>query len=572
MQPNNVLPLQHWLKSYTKTSMVNDFIAGIIATIVMIPQGMAYALLAGVPAEYGLYCAILPTLLYALLGSSRSLSVGPAALISIMVASSIGALNPQSDAEYLHYAVNISFLSGLFLIAMRVFRLGSITNFISMPVVSGFTSASAIIITTSQLKHILGIPVASGLSFDETLWQLGTHINDINYNTLVAGILACVGLWYFKGHFPKLVKKLSLPAWLDQAISKAGPMFVVAIAAILVGVFKLHETANIAIVGLIPNELPSLAFVPIDLALWKSIALPSFLIALMCFVTSITVGTSLASKRKERIDANQELLALGAANLGAAFSGTFSLAASMSRSAVNHSAGAETTIASMICAFGVLLTLLFLTPLFYFLPLVVLGAIVIMSVSSLIEIYQIKRCWTLNKADAYSLLATFITVLIFGIEIGICVGIIGSVILIIHRASHPHIAIVGRVGDSEHFRNIERYDVVVNEHLLAVRVDESIYFSNVQCIENFVFEACYQRPATRHLVLIFSSVSFVDTTAVDALDNMISKFKDLNIQLHLAEVKGPVMDQLENSQFVRDLKPGHIFFTTDEAFKTLVKA
>ena len=569
MQLNNVLPLQHWLKSYSKTSMTNDFIAGIIATIVMVPQGMAYALLAGVPAEYGLYCAILPTLLYALLGSSRSLSVGPAALISIMVASSIGALNPQTDAEYLHYAVNISFLAGLFLIAMRLFRLGSITNFISMPVVSGFTSASAIIITASQLKHIVGIPVASGLSFDETLWQLGTHIGEINYTTLFAGILSCFALWYFKGHFPKLVKKLALPTWLDQAISKAGPMFVVLIGAVLVGVFDLHETANIAIVGLIPDGLPSLQFVPVDISLWKSIALPSFLIALMCFVTSITVGTSLAGKRKERIDANQELLALGAANLGAAFSGTFALAASMSRSAVNHSAGAETTIASMVCALGVLLTLLFLTPLFYFLPLVVLGAIVIMSVSSLIEFHQIQRCWKLNKADAYSLLATFITVLVFGIEIGICVGIIGSVILIIHRASHPHIAIVGRVGKSEHFRNIERHDVHIDKHVLAIRVDESIYFSNVQCIENFVFEACYKRPETRHVVLIFSSVSFVDTTAVDALDNMIGKFKNLNVQLHLAEVKGPVMDQLQDSQFVSDLTPGKIYFTTDEALKSL---
>ena len=569
MRLNAVLPLQHWLKSYSKTALINDFIAGIIATIVMVPQGMAYALLAGVPAEYGLYCAILPTLLYALLGSSRSLSVGPAALISIMVASSIGALNPQSEVEYLHYAVNISFLAGMFLIAMRLFRLGSITNFISMPVVSGFTSASAIIITTSQLKHIFGLPVASGLSFNETLWQLGTHVMDINYPTLFAGILACVGLWYFKEHFPKLVKRMPFPTWLNQAMSKAGPMFVVLIGAILVGAFDLHETANIAIVGLIPDGLPSLHFIAIDLALWKSIALPSFLIALMCFVTSITVGTSLAGKRKERIDANQELLALGAANLGAALSGTFALAASMSRSAVNHSAGAETTIASMVCALGVLMTLLFLTPLFYFLPLVVLGAIVIMSVSSLIELYQIKRCWKLNKADAYSLLATFSTVLVFGIEIGICVGIIGSVILIIHRASHPHIAIVGRVGNSEHFRNIERHDVQIDKNVLAIRVDESIYFSNIQCIEDFIFDACYKRPETRHVVLIFSSVSFVDTTAVDALDNMLSKFNDLHVQLHLAEVKGPVMDQLQDSQFVTDLTPGKIFFTTDEALKSL---
>ena len=562
------LPLAHWLKSYQKQDFISDFIAGLIATIIMVPQGMAYALLAGVPAEYGLYCAILPSFFYAILGSSRSLSVGPAALISIMIASSVGALAPANDMEYLKYAVNIAFLVGAFLLLMRLLRLGSMTNFISLPVISGFTSASAIIILTSQLKHMLGISVPAGLSFGETLLVLFEQIDFINYTTLMIGLGACIGLWYFKNFFPHHIKILSLNPLFEQALAKAGPMFIVLISAYIVFIAQLNDVNQVSVVGAIPEGFPTLQVWQLDVSLWRELALPSLLIALMCFVTSISVGTKLASKRKERINANQELLALGMANLVAALSGTFALAASMSRSAVNHSAGAKTTLASIVCALGVLITLLFLTPFFYFLPLAVLGAIVVMSVASMIEIEQVKRCWRINRTDAYSLIATFFTVLIFGIEVGISVGILGSVMLVVYRASHPHIAVVGRVGNSEHFRNIKRHQVQTEQGILAIRVDESIYFSNVQCIEDFILSKT-KDAAIKHIVLIFSSVSFIDTTALDAFEAMKVKLDELGINLHLAEVKGPVMDQLEQTSFIEQLKPGKIFFTTDDAFKAL---
>lgn len=563
------LPLTQWLQSYHKQDFISDFIAGLIATIIMVPQGMAYALLAGVPAEYGLYCAILPSFFYAILGSSRSLSVGPAALISIMVASSVGALAPANEAEYLTYAVNISFLTGVFLLLMRLFKLGSMTNFISLPVISGFTSASAIIILTSQLKHMFGLSIPSGLGFAETVMSLIQQLPLMNYTTLSIAVLACLGLWYFKNHFPIHLKHLSLHPLIEQGLGKAGPMFVVLLSAYAIYYGQLDSIKQVQVVGAIPEGLPSLQIWQLDIRLWQELALPSVLIALMCFVTSISVGTKLASKRKERINANQELFALGAANLMAGLSGTFSLAASMSRSAVNHSAGAQTTIASIVCALGVLLTLLFLTPFFYYLPLAVLGAIVVMSVVSMIEIEQVARCWRVNRTDAYSLIATFFTVLIFGIEVGISVGIIGSVILVVYRASHPHMAVVGRVGDTEHFRNIKRHQVTTEQDILAIRVDESIYFSNVQCIESYILSHAKNSAVIKHIVLIFSSVSFVDTTALDAFEAMKVKLEESSIRLHFAEVKGPVMDQLEQTRFIELLKPGEIFFTTDDAFKAL---
>ncbi|GAB3097522.1 sulfate permease [Aestuariicella hydrocarbonica] len=567
------LPLTHFLKHYRLESFVRDCVAGIVVSIVMIPQCMGYALLAGMPAEYGLYCAILPTFLYALLGSSRCLSVGPAALISIILASSIAALNPQSDAQYIFYAVNISFLAGMFLLLMRLLRLGNLTNYISTPVISGFTSAAALTIMLSQLKHVLGVEIGAGLDFGETLRALIRSLVEVNWPTLSIGVGACLVLWYFKALFPALIKTFSLPTWLQQALGKSGPMVVVFGAAALVAVLQLDQTSGVAVLGNIPPGLPDLTAVwtgfSMDIELWKQLALPAFLIALMCFITSIAVGSSLASLRKERVNPNQELLALGIANLGAAVSGTFALAGSLSRSAVSHQAGAETPIASVISALCIILTLLVLTPLFYSLPLAVLGAIVIMSVFSMIDIAQVGRCWKLNRADAYSLLATFFAVLVFNIEIGICVGIILSIVLLVHRASHPHIAVVGRVGESAHFRNVERHDVVTDESIIAIRVDESIYFSNVQFIEDFILEQCSAHPHAEHVVLICSSVSFIDATAVDALEQLGEKLRETGITFHLAEVKGPVMDQLKRTEMIERLKPGQIFFTVDEAMRSL---
>lgn len=567
----NYLPLASWLNRYHREAFARDCVAGVVVSIVMVPQCMGYALLAGMPAEYGLYSAIIPSLLYAMLGSSRALSVGPAALISILVASTIATLDPQSETEYIHYAVNISFLSGVFLLCMRLLRLGSLTNYISVPVIGGFTTAAALTIIFSQLKHMLGVTVGEGLNFGQTAQALVQNLSQANLYTVAVGGTACLSLWYFKTGFPAQVKKLRLPSWLEQALGKSGPMVVMLLGAALIAILQWDREAGVAVVGMIPAGLPGLASVPVDFALWRELALPSFLIALMCFITSLAVSSSLASQRKERVDSNQELLALGAANLGAAFSGTFALAGSLSRSAVNHSAGAETTIATVISTLCIVITLLFLTPLFHHLPLAVLGAVVTISVLSMMDGRQLVRCWRVNRSDAFSWLATFCAVLVFDIEIGIFVGILLSIVLLLHRTSHPHIAVVGRVAGSAHFRNVTRHDVVTDRAILAIRVDESLYFSNVRYIEDFILEQCSTHPEAEHLVLICSSVSFVDATAVESLELLIEKLRERGIILHLAEVKGPVMDQLQNTPLLERLAPGQLFFTADDAVRTLTE-
>ena len=565
------LPLSRWLKTYNKASLSRDFIAGIIVAIVLVPQSMAYALLAGVPAEYGLYCAIIPTLLYSFLGSSRHLSVAPAALISILVASSVANLQPESDAQYLQYVTMISFLSGVFLIIMRLLRFGNITRFISIPVISGFTSAAAIIITASQLKYMLGVSIPNGLNFIDTLRYLFSALPDTNFSVLFIGILCCLSLWFFKTPWEKIIARLSLSLWLKQMITRAGPLFVVLAAALFVGLFQLDITQNIEVVGDIPKGLPQLQWVTIDLELMQQLAIPSLLIALMCFLTSVAVGNNLAAKRKERLNPNQELLALGVANIGAALSGTFALAASLSRTAVSYNAGSETTIASMISAVGVLLTLLLFTSLFYFLPIVALSAIVIMSVVSMIELKKIVYYWRINRTDALSLAITFLSVLAFGIDIGIGVGILCSIILLIQRASHPHIAEVGRIGDTEHFRNMDRHEVTLNSSVVVVRIDESLYFANAEYIEHYILELCGKKKGMRHLVFMFSSVNFIDASAIEMFSSLIQKLKHQSICLHLSEVKGPVLDQIKNTDLLNMLEPGRMFLSTDKALRALSK-
>ena len=564
-------PLSQWLKTYTKASLSRDFIAGIIVAIMLVPQSMAYALLAGVPAEYGLYCAIIPTLLYSFLGSSRHLSVAPAALISILVASSVSNLQPESDAQYLQYVTMISFLSGIFLIVMRLLRFGHITRFISIPVISGFTSAAAIIITTSQLKYILGINIPNGLSFIETLEHLFNALPDTNFTVLSIGICCCFGLWFFKVPWEKVIDRLELRLWLRQMITRSGPLFVVLLAALIVSIFQLNITQKIAIVGEIPEGLPQLQWLSLDVDVLQKLAVPALLIALMCFLTSVAVGNNLAAKRKERLNPNQELLALGVANLGAALSGTFALAASLSRSAVSYNAGSETTIASMISAIGVLITLFLFTSLFYFLPLVALSAIVIMSVISMIELKKVAYYWRINRTDALSLAVTFLSVLAFGIDIGIGVGILCSIILLIQRASHPHIAEVGRIGNSEHFRNMDRHEVTLNSRVVVVRIDESLYFANAEYIEHYILELCGKKKGMRHLVFMFSSVNFIDASAIEMFRSLIPKLKHRAICLHFSEVKGPVLDQIKNTDLLNMLEPGRMFLSTDKAVRALSK-
>ncbi|MEH6575912.1 MAG: sulfate permease [Amphritea sp.] len=566
---SHIFPFMQWLKNYHRDSFANDLVAGIVVGIMLIPQGMAYAFLAGLPPQFGLYAAIIPLFLYALLGSSRSLAVGPVAIASLMVGSTIAETTSNGYGDPVTIAINLSLLVGLILLLLRCLRLGAIVNFMSHSVISGFTSAAALMIAISQIKHLLDLEIPASQFISEPIIYLFTHLNQINPVTALLGACSLGLLWFVKEHLCNLLRRSPLPGWLVQPICRAGPMFAMLFGITCVAWLQLQQTHAVTIVGIIPEGLPSLSGIPIDLQLWKQLITPAILIALIGFLESVSVGTTLASKCRERIDPNKELVALGVANLGSAFSGTYPVAGGFGRSMVNFSSGAQTTIASMISALIVALTVAFCTPLFYYLPKAVLGAVIIMAVLPLIDLQAFINSWRFNKADALTLLGTFILVLLLGVELGILGGITLSFLLMLYRSSQPHIAVVGRVGNSEHFRNINRHDVSIDKHVLAIRVDESLYFANTRFVEDFIRQQCVQQQDLKHVVLICTAVNFIDASALETLEILTLDLADEGVTLHLSEIKGPVMDQLQNTSFLQHLEPGKVFFTTDAAMREL---
>lgn len=554
-------PLITQLKNYDFEKFTGDLIAGLVTAFIAVPQCMAYAHLAGLPAEYGLYCSLLPLIIYAILGSSRTLVVGPAAIISIMIANTLTSLAPETPEQAIEYSVNLSLLTGLFLLLFSLLRLGKFTNFISKPVINGFTSASAIVIILSQLPLILGIEKTNGLSLPEIFIKVG----EANIIVIFISLSAFLLLWLSKSYFLSISTYFRFPPPLRQAVSKSGPVLAIIVGSFLVFYFDLVESHSVKVVGEVPSGLPSLSISLFNPALWPDLLLPASSIALICFLTSLAVGITMAAKDNKRINSNQELMALGMANIGSALTGTFAVAGSISRSMTNHVSGANTQVANVVSALIVLISLLFFTDFFYFLPRAVLGALVIMAVLPMVNIKNIYQCWIFNKSDAISLLTTLIAVLILGMEVGIWVGVACSIISLVYRSSQPHIAVLGRVHNSEHFRNLNRFDVETLEIGTFIRVDESLYFANIQHIENFVLQHCISHPKLRHVVLVFNSVNFVDESALETLKGMIENLLSMNITLHLSEVKGVVNDQLKLTELYDKLFPGKVFFTTSDA-------
>ena len=563
------LPLTRWFKRYRRDDFASDLVAGIVVGVLLIPQGMAYAFLAGLPPQYGLYCAIVPLILYAMLGSSRSLAVGPVAITSLMVGSTIADTSASGLADPATIAVNLSLLVGLIMLMLRALQLGSIVNFMSHSVISGFTSAAALLIAVSQIRHITGLDIPNGGFITHSFSYILTHTGELNSVTLLLGILGLLTLWIVKEKLSLLLTNTSLPHWLVQPVCRAGPMFAMIIGITLVATLGLNQNQQVAIVGVIPEGLPSINTFHIDLALWQTLMTPALLIALIGFLESVSVGTTLASRDRERIEPNKELVALGAANLGAAFSGTYPVAGGFGRSMVNYASGAITTIASIIAALMVALTVSFFTPLFFYLPKAILGAVIIMAVLPLINIRAFTDSWKFNKADALTLLSTFTCVLVLGVELGILSGIAISFLLLLYRSSQPHIAIVGRVGNSQHFRNIERHEVTTDKHILAIRVDESLYFANTRFVEDFIRTQCTCHREVAHVVILCNAVNFIDASALESLENLTAQLTSEGVTLHLAEVKGPVMDQLKDTRFLQLLSPGQVFFTADDAMREL---
>ena len=558
-----------WLPKYRREFLGGDINAGIIVTIVLIPQAMAYAMLAGLPPQIGLYSCLLPITLYALFGSSRTLAVGPVGLVSLIVGSTLIEMELLGQQQALTVAVTLACMSGVILLLMRILRLGSVINFISHPVLSGFTSAAAVLIILSQLKHLLGLETPRTVHLPEALTNITTHLSEINLATTMLGICSLAAMLVLRSAWLRKPGALKLPTKALDIIARTSPLIMVCCGTIIVWWLELDKTANVNIIGTIPAGLPTLSIPSIDIALVRELFPVALIIAIVGYLESVSVAKALATRKRQKIDADQELLAHGISNLGASISGGYPTAGGFGRSLVNYDSGANTPLASIITAILMSVALLFLTPLLYFLPHSALAAIIIVSVSALIDYRAFKHAWIYDKADAVALLVTFVMVLTLGVEVGILTGACLSIGIYLHRSSQPHIAVVGRVGDSEHFRNVDRFDVKTCQHVIAIRVDENLYFSNTNFLEDRIINLIAENHQAKHLVIVCSSVNMIDASALEALDTIIDRLKHTGVTVHLAEVKGPVMDRLKNSPFLQRLQPGQVFLSTHEAMMKL---
>lgn len=545
------LPVLDWGRRYKGETFVNDGIAAVIVTIMLIPQSLAYALLAGLPPQVGLYASILPLVAYAIFGTSRAMAVGPVAVISLMTAVSAGKIAAQGSPEYIAVALLLALISGIMLLAMGLFRLGFIANFLSHPVISGFITASGILIAVSQLKHILGIQ-ASGHNLIEMVQALLSNLSQTNGPTVIIGVISTVFLFWVRGNLKPLLAKLGVSERLSTIGTKIGPVIAVVVAIVAVASLELANQ-GVKIVGDIPKGLPALSVPEFDLGLWRSLLASSLIIAVIGFVESISVAQTLAAKRRQRIDPDQELIGLGAANIAGAFSGGYPVTGGFARSAVNFDAGAETPAAGAMTAIGIALATLFLTPLLYFLPIATLAATIIVAVLSLVNIADIREAWTYSKADFAAMMATIVLTLTVGVEAGVLSGVVLSIALFLFRSSRPHFAVVGQVRDSEHFRNIARHDVITNPRVLTLRIDESLYFANARYMEDAVYDLIFDKPKIEHVILMCSAVNDIDLSALESLEAINERLKTASIKFHLSEVKGPVMDRLEKSHLLDHL-------------------
>tara|TARA_R110000851_G_scaffold333550_1_gene516108 strand:- start:144766 stop:146478 length:1713 start_codon:yes stop_codon:yes gene_type:complete len=556
--------LPEWLVHYRKAKLPGDLTAGVIVTVMLIPQSLAYAMLAGLPPEIGLYASVLPLVVYALIGSSMTLAVGPVAVASLMTASALQPLAQPGTEQYIVLAAMLALLSGVMLLAFGLLRLGFLANFLSHPVISGFISGSAILITVSQLKHLFGLTTDATNVFQE-IYQLIVQLPQLNQATTVLGMATLFFLLFSRCYLAGMLQKSGLAHKAASLLSRLAPMVAVIISIVAVARWNLATEAGVKVVGEVPVGLPSFNLLVPNASALAALWLPALLISLVGFVESVSVAQSLALKRQERIQPNRELLGLGAANMASALSGGYPVTGGFSRSVVNFAAGANTPLAGMISAVLMAVVIASLTGLFYYLPQAVLSATIIVAVTALVDFATLKAVWQYDRADAFSLVTTLAGVLLLGVEAGVLIGVALSLAVLVWRSSRPHIAIVGRVPGTEHFRNILRHKVDTLPNLLALRVDESLFFANASLVQSHIEVCVATHPNVDYVLLLCPAVNQIDSTALEALTQLQISLSAKGIKFMLAEVKGPVMDRLHGTQLGQALE-GLIFLSAHDAF------
>ncbi len=564
--PRQVMPILDWAPAYTRQIFAADALAAVIVTIMLIPQSLAYALLAGLPPDAGLYASILPLLLYTIFGSSKTLAVGPVAVISLMTATAIGGVSAAQAVDPLAAAAVLALLSGLMLLVMGFLRLGFLSAFLSHPVISGFITASGVLIAGSQLQHLLGIK-AGGQTLPDLARAILGAADDTQWAAVLVGFAALAFLYWSRRSLAPMLIARGAPPRLTQILVRAAPVAAIAVTTLIAWWGDL-AAKGLPVVGSIPSGLPALSLPRLDGALWLELALPALVISVIGYVETVSIAQTLAARRRERIDHDQELVALGAANLGAAVAGGFPVTGGFARSVVNFDSGARSQAAGAFTALGMALATLSLTGLLYHLPQATLAATIIIAVLSLVDLRGLPRIWAYSRADGLTMALTILATLAFGVEPGLVTGVIVSAVLLLYRTSRPHVAIVGQVPGTEHFRNIDRHHVVTAPEVLSLRIDESLYFPNARFLEETLNREVAAHPRIRHIVLMCPAVNAIDASALEALEAVNLQLLTSGVRLHLSEVKGPVMDRLRRSHLLERLG-GRVFLTHADAMAAL---
>ncbi|HEX4872982.1 MAG TPA: SulP family inorganic anion transporter [Nevskiaceae bacterium] len=558
----------------TAPRWAGDALAGTLTAVLLLPQALAYAVLAGLPAEVGLYTSLLPVLIYALTGSSRRLAVGPVAVAALMVGAAITPVAGSDPAARVQAAVMLSALVGVLLLAMGALRLGWISHFISHPVLAGFISGAALLIVIGQLPALLGLSVAAQASSLQRLSELAQALAPGGSGPAPATALlglSVLGLLLLSRHRAAAgLARLGAPPGVAVWWNRLLPLLLVLAVLLPSPLSEALGRLSIATIGRLPSGLPVLALPPLRLD-WLPALLPSaVLIALVAYVESLSVAQTLALRQRERIDPDQELRALGLANLGGALSGAMPAAGGLARSMANEAAGARSQAASVVTTAWVALAALFFAEGLAGLPQALLAALIVMAVLPLVDLASLRRHWRFDRGDGASQALTLVGVVVLGPEPGLLLGAGVAILCFLHRTSRPHVAVVGRLAGSEHYRNVQRYAVQTWPSLLLIRVDESLYFANAPRIQAAVSAAVAAHPQARHLVLIASSIGHLDSSGLDLLERLDEDLARAGLTLHLAEVRGPVMDALAGTELWQRLGEGRRHTSAEAAVQRLL--
>ncbi len=545
-------PFLQWLTTYSKANFSKDLVAGLTVGIILIPQGMAYAMIANLPPVYGLYAAIFPLLVYLFLGTSRQLAIGPVAMDSLLVAAGLGALAITSVENYIAMAIFLAFMVGAIQLFLGLCRMGFLVNFLSKPVISGFTSAAAIIIIFSQLKHLLGAEISGSNKFHQLIINVFEKVAETNSYDLAIGLIGIVII-------------IGLKRWS----AKIPSILIVVVLGILAVNFLDLEAKGVNIVGAIPTGLPHFETPSINIENILSIWPIALTLALVGYLEAISIGKALEEKSgEETIDSNQELVALGASNMVGSFFQSYPATASFSRSAINGEAGAKTNLSALFAVGLVVLTLLFLTPLFFYLPNAVLASIIMVSVFNLIDISYAKNLWNNRKDEFVILLITFLITLFVGIPQGVLIGVLCSLLLMVYRTSNPHFAVLGNIKGSEYYKNINRFDdeVEVRDDLLIVRFDAQLYFGNAAFFKRELFEQIdAKEECLKGVILNAEAINYIDSSAAQMLIKVIREIHARELQFYIAGAIGPTRDIIYSSGIINELHSEFLFVKTKEA-------